>query len=60
MHVLNPFNFMWLVLWLKVWFILEDASCVLEKNVYSTVVECSRDICYISLVFSIIQMFYFL
>ena len=49
-----------LVLWLKVWFILEDASCVLEKNVYSTVVECSRDICYISLVFSIIQMFYFL
>ena len=33
---------------------------LLEKNVYSTVVECSRDICYISLVFSIIQMFYFL
>ena len=58
--MLNPSNPLWLVLWLKVWFTLEDASCVLEKNDCFTIVKCSRDICYISLVFSIIQMFYFL
>lgn len=42
------------------WSILKNTARALEKNVYSTTVECSIDVYYVQLVYSVVQALYIL
>lgn len=38
---------------------MENNPCSLEKNVYSAFFECSMDVCYVELIYSVVQIFSF-